>query len=107
MASAFSVLHGAATGNPHSAATASAANGPSTSASASSSHFTITALSRWSILTKQLPPVHKIRALHVYDFDNTRTPLLPAPRVVRVALTLALQCSRRRRRILPSGKAKR
>ncbi|KAI1769847.1 hypothetical protein F4818DRAFT_310923 [Hypoxylon cercidicola] len=39
--------------------------------------FTITALSRWSILDKKLPPVEKIKAIHVYDFDNTlfKTPL--------------------------------
>jgi hypothetical protein len=32
----------------------------------------VTALSRWSILNKQLPEAGKIKALHVYDFDNTR-----------------------------------
>ncbi|XXH01404.1 translation initiation factor eIF-2B epsilon subunit, GEF [Hypoxylon texense] len=39
--------------------------------------FTLTALSRWSILDKKLPPVEKIKAIHVYDFDNTlfKTPL--------------------------------
>ncbi|KAI0114238.1 hypothetical protein F4776DRAFT_666902 [Hypoxylon sp. NC0597] len=43
---------------------------------------TITALSRWSILDKKLPPVDKIRAIHVYDFDNTlfQTPL-PNPKL--------------------------
>ncbi|KAL6870291.1 hypothetical protein J3F83DRAFT_672058 [Trichoderma novae-zelandiae] len=55
MASAFSAYHGAP----------------------KDSQFTVTALSRWSILTKQLPAVDKIRELHVYDFDNTlfRTPM--------------------------------
>lgn len=42
-------------------------------ANASSAH-TVTAMSRWSVLDKQLPPVDKIRAIHVYDFDNTRMP---------------------------------
>ncbi|CRK42257.1 hypothetical protein BN1708_008718 [Verticillium longisporum] len=39
---------------------------------------TVTALNRWSILTNtQLPAVDTIKALHVYDFDNTlfKTPL--------------------------------
>ncbi|KAM0261294.1 hypothetical protein ACHAQJ_002325 [Trichoderma viride] len=36
-----------------------------------SSQFTVTALGRWSVLTKQLPAVDKVRVLHVYDFDNT------------------------------------
>ncbi|KFH40919.1 hypothetical protein ACRE_083750 [Hapsidospora chrysogenum ATCC 11550] len=64
MASAFSVVRGAANTGSYSAA-AGASNGPD------SSHFTLTALSRWSILNKQLPPVDKIRVLHIYDFDNT------------------------------------
>jgi hypothetical protein len=33
--------------------------------------FTLTALSRWSIANKELPALDKIKALHVYDFDNT------------------------------------
>ncbi|CZS92551.1 probable nucleolar rRNA processing protein GAR1 [Rhynchosporium graminicola] len=34
--------------------------------------FTLTALNRWSVADKdQLPPVHAVKALHVYDFDNT------------------------------------
>ncbi|TVY21991.1 Uncharacterized protein LARI1_G000060 [Lachnellula arida] len=32
---------------------------------------TVTALARWSVVNKQLPAVEKIKALHVYDFDNT------------------------------------
>ncbi|RFU80801.1 hypothetical protein TARUN_1458 [Trichoderma arundinaceum] len=49
MASAYSAYHGAP----------------------KSSQFTVTALGRWSILTKPLPAVDKVRVLHVYDFDNT------------------------------------
>jgi hypothetical protein len=37
---------------------------------------TVTAMSRWSVLDKQLPPADRIRAIHVYDFDNTRMILL-------------------------------
>jgi hypothetical protein len=29
-------------------------------------------MSRWSVSANQLPPVEDIKALHVYDFDNTR-----------------------------------
>jgi hypothetical protein len=45
-------------------------------AAGSPSPYTITAMSRWSILSKDLPPVSQIRTIHVYDFDNTlfRTP---------------------------------
>ncbi|EOO02531.1 putative tat pathway signal sequence protein [Phaeoacremonium minimum UCRPA7] len=34
-------------------------------------------MSRWSVLSKQLPAADQIKALHVYDFDNTlfKTPL--------------------------------
>lgn len=47
-----------------------------------SSAPTVTAMGRWSVLDKQLPPADKIKAIHVYDFDNTRTarhvlPVLP------------------------------
>ncbi|EAQ92180.1 hypothetical protein CHGG_00415 [Chaetomium globosum CBS 148.51] len=50
-------------------------------ANASSAH-TVTAMSRWSVLDKQLPPIDRIRAIHVYDFDNTlfKTPL-PNPKL--------------------------
>ncbi|KEY67958.1 hypothetical protein S7711_02164 [Stachybotrys chartarum IBT 7711] len=60
MASAYSAYHGAANG----------------------STYTPTALGRWSILNQALPPVANIKALHVYDFDNTlfRTPL-PNPAI--------------------------
>lgn len=37
---------------------------------------TVTAMGRWSVLDKQLPPVDKIKAIHVYDFDNTRMAFL-------------------------------
>ncbi|KAK0611168.1 hypothetical protein B0T14DRAFT_441223 [Immersiella caudata] len=41
------------------------------------SQHTPTAMGRWSILNKQHPAVDKIKAIHVYDFDNTlfKTPL--------------------------------
>ncbi|EAU38323.1 conserved hypothetical protein [Aspergillus terreus NIH2624] len=32
---------------------------------------TITGMKRWSIINKDLPPVSQIKAVHVYDFDNT------------------------------------
>ncbi|KAL5000182.1 hypothetical protein BDV10DRAFT_162813 [Aspergillus recurvatus] len=32
---------------------------------------TITALRRWSIINRELPAVPQVRAIHVYDFDNT------------------------------------
>ncbi|KAL8774973.1 MAG: hypothetical protein Q9209_000452 [Squamulea sp. 1 TL-2023] len=33
--------------------------------------YTVTGLKRWSCLTRELPPVSQVKALHVYDFDNT------------------------------------
>ncbi|KAL8854041.1 MAG: hypothetical protein Q9221_001164 [Calogaya cf. arnoldii] len=33
--------------------------------------YTITGLKRWSCLTRELPPISQVKALHVYDFDNT------------------------------------
>ncbi|KXH40412.1 tat pathway signal sequence [Colletotrichum simmondsii] len=56
--------------------TSAYANG-SAKAAYSTSSATTTALSRWSIATTQLPAVDKIKALHIYDFDNTlfKTPL--------------------------------
>ncbi|KAI5466454.1 hypothetical protein BGZ63DRAFT_347250 [Mariannaea sp. PMI_226] len=70
MASAYSAYHGAA-------ATAAVAAVAPIPQPLPSSHFTVTALNRWSILNKPLPPVESIKALHVYDFDNTlfKTPL--------------------------------
>ncbi|RYP63656.1 hypothetical protein DL769_006911 [Monosporascus sp. CRB-8-3] len=46
------------------------------------SHRTLTALKRWSILSKRLPAVDSINTIHVYDFDNTlfQTPL-PNPKL--------------------------
>lgn len=43
---------------------------------------TITALSRWSITSNQLPAADEIRAIHIYDFDNTvfHSPL-PNPKI--------------------------
>ena len=32
---------------------------------------TVTSLKRWSCSDRQLPPIHTIKAIHVYDFDNT------------------------------------
>lgn len=38
--------------------------------------FTPTAVKRWSCQDTQLPPVDTIKEIHIYDFDNTREPLL-------------------------------
>lgn len=45
-------------------------------------NYTPTAMNRWSVLNKTLPPVNTISAIHVYDFDNTlfKTPL-PNPKL--------------------------
>jgi len=32
---------------------------------------TITALKRWSCVENDLPDVDNVKAIHVYDFDNT------------------------------------
>lgn len=45
-------------------------------AAITSSAHTVTAMGRWSVLDKQLPPIDRIKAIHVYDFDNTRTLLV-------------------------------
>lgn len=72
MASAYSALDSAASA-PSSAGYQTSANGATNDATiATSSEFTLTALSRWSVANNQLPAVDQIRALHVYDFDNTR-----------------------------------
>ncbi|KAL8675428.1 MAG: hypothetical protein Q9168_000259 [Polycauliona sp. 1 TL-2023] len=44
--------------------------------------YTVTGLKRWSCLTSELPPVSQVKALHVYDFDNTlfMSPL-PSPKL--------------------------
>jgi len=46
------------------------------------SAYTLTSLSRWSVVNKQLPPAESISAIHIYDFDNTlfKTPL-PNPKL--------------------------
>jgi hypothetical protein len=41
------------------------------------SAHTVTSLKRWSCQDTQLPPVEQIKAIHVYDFDNTCNTLLP------------------------------
>ncbi len=41
-------------------------------ASNAGSAHTVTAMGRWSIINKQLPAANSIKAIHVYDFDNTR-----------------------------------
>jgi hypothetical protein len=51
---------------------AAVAGGQYSSSATGGSLRTVTALGRWSIANKQLPAVDKIKALHVYDFDNTR-----------------------------------
>jgi hypothetical protein len=33
---------------------------------------TVTSLKRWSCSDRQLPLIHTIKAIHIYDFDNTR-----------------------------------
>ncbi|KAJ2904117.1 hypothetical protein MKZ38_008835 [Zalerion maritima] len=48
--------------------------------------YTPTSLGRWSIASIQLPPVDSIRAIHVYDFDNTR--LFPPPQPSDAAATI-------------------
>lgn len=55
---------------------------------------TITALKRWSCHDKQLPPVDQIKAIHIYDFDNTckllgyrKTAL--APRLIQNSIRIA------------------
>lgn len=78
--------------------------------------YTLTALGRWSVQNKQLPPVEAIKAIHVYDFDNTCTLLAldpcPPPRRCPPAccadlLSIRSQYSRPRPRIPSSGTARR
>lgn len=38
-------------------------------------YHTVTALKRWSCDDKDLPAVSAIKSIHVYDFDNTCTPI--------------------------------
>jgi hypothetical protein len=43
-------------------------------------YHTVTALKRWSCDDKELPAVSEIKAIHIYDFDNTRTPVVASTR---------------------------
>ncbi|KAL4897767.1 hypothetical protein BDV59DRAFT_168501 [Aspergillus ambiguus] len=45
--------------------------GPANNVSPHSPSYTITGMKRWSIINKDLPAVSQIKAVHVYDFDNT------------------------------------
>lgn len=98
-------------------------------AKAGSAH-TVTAMGRWSVVNKQLPAADKVKAIHVYDFDNTRETLVPmaalpfalvataaVPAAVfswllmltharALALSPSPQCSRPRSRIPSSGMAR-
>lgn len=51
------------------ASTRPAVTGPNGKAT----YHTVTALKRWSCDDKDLPPVTEIKAIHIYDFDNTCT----------------------------------
>jgi hypothetical protein len=66
--------------------TAYAAYNNGAASSAASAH-TVTAMGRWSILGKQLPAAHAIKAIHVYDFDNTRA-------LLRISASLRLFADR-------------
>jgi hypothetical protein len=35
-------------------------------------YHTVTALKRWSCDDKELPPMADVKAIHIFDFDNTR-----------------------------------
>jgi hypothetical protein len=45
--------------------------GPYSNSDGPSSPYTLTALKRWSCDDQPLPLVDKIKAIHIYDFDNT------------------------------------
>lgn len=51
--------------------TGASANGVVNGYSTNGSSHTITALKRWSCDDKDLPPIPQVKAIHVYDFDNT------------------------------------
>ncbi|KAI9877461.1 MAG: hypothetical protein M1830_003845 [Pleopsidium flavum] len=51
--------------------TAPLTNGSMNSIGRKMASHTITGLKRWSCQSKELPPVSQIKAIHVYDFDNT------------------------------------
>ncbi|KAI4252956.1 MAG: hypothetical protein L6R42_007759 [Xanthoria sp. 1 TBL-2021] len=71
-------------------------NGDTTTANAMAGRklasYTITGLKRWSCLARELPPVSQVKALHVYDFDNTlfMSPL-PNPKLWTSQTTGSLQ----------------
>ncbi|KAF2267629.1 hypothetical protein CC78DRAFT_530722 [Lojkania enalia] len=44
---------------------------PNPASNGSPATYTVTSLKRWSCDDKNLPPVADIKAIHVYDFDNT------------------------------------
>ncbi|KAF6219341.1 hypothetical protein HO133_005166 [Letharia lupina] len=51
--------------------TASFTNGPGPMNQRKVVSHTLTGLKRWSCHSRELPPVDQVKALHVYDFDNT------------------------------------
>lgn len=67
---------GAAAGHPNHRGQQHSNNNSSNYAQAQTAQtqmpLTPTVMSRWSVSSNQLPPVDQIKALHVYDFDNTR-----------------------------------
>lgn len=54
--------------------------------------LTPTAMSRWSVSSKQLPPVDQIKSLHVYDFDNTCEPPADSSLPLTLPITGILLC---------------
>lgn len=63
---------GAAAGHNHNPGPYNAQAQTQTQPQTQTMPLTPTAMSRWSVSSNQLPPVDQIKALHVYDFDNTR-----------------------------------
>lgn len=49
---------------------------------------TVTALKRWSCQDKTLPPVDAIKAIHIYDFDNTREQALEQYKRARAVMLM-------------------
>lgn len=45
---------------------------PNAGSNGKPAYHTVTALKRWSCDDKDLPAASDIKAIHVYDFDNTR-----------------------------------
>ncbi|KAK4161679.1 hypothetical protein QBC43DRAFT_323420 [Cladorrhinum sp. PSN259] len=66
----------------HAAFSNGAFNGFNSGNNAQNNPHTVTAMGRWSILNNQLPATDTIKAIHIYDFDNTlfKTPL-PNPKI--------------------------